>query len=110
MNPDRHPLVSVIIPCYNYALYLPESVGSIIKQTYSNWECIIVDDGSTDNTKEVVQQLCAKDDRIKYFLQSNSGPTVARNYGLAVAKGDLIQFLDADDLIENPKIEKQVAI
>ncbi|MGZ4035149.1 MAG: glycosyltransferase family 2 protein [Bacteroidia bacterium] len=110
MNSDFSPLVSIIIPCYNYALYLPESVGSIIDQTYSNWECIIIDDGSIDNSREVAESLCAKDKRVKYFLQKNSGPTVARNYGLSLAKGDFIQFLDADDLLENKKIEKQLAV
>ena len=110
MNSDLHPLVSVIIPSYNYALYLPDSIGSVIKQTYKNWECIIVDDGSTDNTKQVVEQYSQKDNRIQYYLQANSGPTVARNYGLKLAKGEFIQFIDADDMIEHQKIEKQVSV
>jgi len=104
------PKVSIIIPSYNYALYLPQSIGSIINQTYTNWECIIIDDGSTDNSKEVVEQLVAKDNRIKYVLQSNSGPTVARNHGVKLATGEFIQFLDADDLIEKKKLEKQIAL
>lgn len=107
---SANPEVSIIIPSYNYGIYLPESVGSIINQTYTNWECIIIDDGSTDNTKEVAQLLCVKDNRISYFSQSNSGPTVARNYGLKLAKGEFIQFLDADDLLESRKLEKQIAI
>lgn len=104
------PKVSIIIPCYNYALYLPETVGSILNQTHKNWECIIVDDGSTDNSKEVAESLCAKDSRISYYLQENSGPTVARNWGLKLAKGQFIQFLDADDLIESQKLEKQLSL
>jgi glycosyltransferase involved in cell wall biosynthesis len=110
MNSDYSPLISVIIPCYNYASYLPDSIGSIMNQSYQNWECLIIDDGSTDNSKEIVQQFSAKDSRIKYFLQINSGPTVARNYGLTLAKGQFIQFLDADDLIESRKLETQIAI
>jgi glycosyltransferase involved in cell wall biosynthesis len=110
MSSEYQPLVSVIIPCYNYALYLPESIGSIISQSYANWECIIVDDGSTDNSKEVAEQFCKKDNRVKYFLQVNSGPTVARNYGLKLAKGEFIQFLDADDILESRKLEKQISV
>ncbi len=109
MEQPTHPLVSVIMPCYNYASFLKDSVGSILSQTYANWECIIIDDGSTDNSKEVALQLCQKDNRIKYVVQVNSGPAVARNHGLKLAKGSLIQFLDADDLIESRKFEKQVA-
>lgn len=107
---SENPKVSIIIPSYNYALYLPESIGSILSQTYTNWECIVIDDGSTDNSKGVVEQLCLKDNRIKYFLQINSGPTVARNYGLKLAEGEFIQFLDADDKLEPQKLEKQIAI
>lgn len=106
----NNPKVSIIIPCYNYALYLPETIGSILNQTYKNWECIIVDDGSTDNSKEVAESLCAKDNRIAYYLQKNSGPTVARNWGLKLSTGQFIQFLDADDLIENQKLEKQLLL
>ncbi|MCX6297100.1 MAG: glycosyltransferase family 2 protein [Bacteroidetes bacterium] len=109
MNSES-PLISVIIPVYNYAVFLPETVGSLLAQTYSNWECIIVDDGSTDNSKEIAQQLCAKDSRVNYFFQQNSGPTVARNYGLKLAKGAFIQFLDADDLLEHQKLEKQMVV
>ncbi len=104
------PKVSVIIPSYNYALYLPESIGSIMDQKFTDWECIVIDDGSTDNSREVVERLCEKDNRIKYVLQSNSGPTVARNHGLKLAKGEFIQFLDADDKLESNKLEKQLAI
>ncbi len=93
------PLISVIVPCYNYGDLLKDCIGSLFAQTYSNWECIIVDDGSTDNTRMVAEELVQKDKRISYFLQSNSGPTVARNYGLSVAKGEFIQFIDADDLM-----------
>jgi glycosyltransferase involved in cell wall biosynthesis len=110
MENGIEPLISVIIPCYNYGNFIKECINSLLFQSYSNWECIIIDDGSTDNSKEIVQSLCAKDNRISYFLQPNSGPTVARNYGLKLAKGEFIQFLDADDLLEKKKLEKQLTI
>ena len=110
MNSGNKPLISIIIPAYNYAKFLPETLDCIRTQTYSNWECIIVDDGSTDDTREVVAALIQKDIRIQYFNQKNAGPTVARNLGLQMAKGEFIQFLDADDKIESKKIEKQLAV
>lgn len=104
------PVISVVIPAFNYAAYLPYSIGSIQTQTFSDWECIVIDDGSTDNTEEVMDGLMKKDPRIKYVRQPNSGPTVARNLGVSLAKGRFIQFLDADDLLESNKFEKQLAI
>ncbi|MFL5763692.1 MAG: glycosyltransferase family 2 protein [Bacteroidia bacterium] len=104
------PLISVIIPTFNYASFLPETIGSVMAQTYGNWECIVVDDGSTDDTKNVMDALCKSDPRIKYLVQKNDGPTIARNNGLKNASGDFIQFLDADDLLEKEKFEKQLQI
>jgi len=103
-------LVSVIIPCFNYAHLIVDTINSIKKQTYENWECLIIDDGSTDNTKEIIDQLSIDDARIKYFFQNNSGPTIARNYGLSISKGNFIQFLDSDDLLEPLKFEHQLKI
>lgn len=110
MEGVKQPLISVIIPCYNYGRFLNDCINSLLSQTYQNWECIIVDDGSTDNSLEVAHSLSAKDERIKSFSQNNSGPTVARNKGLKLAKGEFIQFLDADDLLEDQKFEKQISI
>lgn len=98
-------LVSVVVPCYNYAKFLTETVESILAQTYHNWECIIVDDGSTDNTKEVAHGLMAKDNRIKYIYQNNAGLSAARNTGIINAKGEFIQLLDADDIVLAKKLE-----
>lgn len=106
----ENPLVSIVIPCYNYAHLLPDSLNSILRQTYSDWECLVIDDGSTDNTEEVVLSFSEKDVRIKYFYQSNSGPSKARNRGINLSKGEFIQFLDADDLLENRKLEVQSSI
>ncbi|MCS6821301.1 MAG: glycosyltransferase [Microscillaceae bacterium] len=98
-------LVSIIIPTYNYALFLEESLTKLQKQTYPHWECIIVDDGSTDNTREVVGKFVEQDKRFIYFYQPNQGVSVARNFGLSQAKGKYIQFLDADDYIADDKLE-----
>jgi glycosyltransferase involved in cell wall biosynthesis len=102
------PKVSVIIPCYNHAHFLRESVGSVITQTYENWECIIVNDGSTDNTEEVAKALCEKDARIRYVHKENGGLSSARNKGLESATGDYIQLLDADDIILKEKFQYQI--
>lgn len=104
------PLVSVIVPAYNYARFIGEAIGSLQAQTYQHWECIIVDDGSTDSTREVVAELAAADTRVKYFHQANQGQSAARNTGIRECVGDYIQFLDADDLVEPRKLERQVAL
>jgi glycosyltransferase involved in cell wall biosynthesis len=104
------PLVSVIIPAYNYAHLIGETLQSIIYQSYPKWECIVVDNGSTDNTKEIVESYCLIHNRIKYFSQPNTGPSSARNYGISLSSGEFIQFLDADDLLEKEKFEKEVEI
>jgi glycosyltransferase involved in cell wall biosynthesis len=102
-------LVSIIIPCYNYAHFLPEALESILAQTYTNWEVLVIDDGSTDATREIVHTFQQKDSRFKYIYQQNAGQAAARNTGLERARGEYIQFLDADDLIESEKIKTQVA-
>lgn len=92
-------IVSVIIPMYNAAQYIEETINSVVSQTYTSWECIVVDDGSVDNSAEIVQRMAENDDRIVYVYQNNSGPSAARNNGLSLAKGEYIQFLDADDIL-----------
>lgn len=91
------PLVSVITPTFNRAKIIKESINSILKQTYSNWELIIVDDGSTDDTKAVVESI--DDERVKYLYKDNAGPCAARNYGIAHSKGIWITYLDSDDIL-----------
>jgi glycosyltransferase involved in cell wall biosynthesis len=88
--------VSVIVPAYNSADFLPDAVESIRRQSYPHLEIIIVDDGSTDGTANVVQNLNDRD--LRYVYQPNGGPARARNYGLRIARGEVIAFLDADDL------------
>lgn len=103
------PLVSVIIPSYNRAHMLPRAIESLFKQTYENWEALIVDDASTDNTKEIIQDYINKDKRIRFYqLPKNGGACVARNVGIENAKGNYITFLDSDDEYFPRKIELQV--
>lgn len=102
-------IVSVVIPTYNRANIIKDAIETVIAQTYQDFEIIIVDDGSTDNTKEIVQSY--QDDRIKYIYQTNSGkPSIARNKGIKEAKGDFIAFLDSDDLWHPQLLEKHINI
>lgn len=98
-------LVSIIVPCYNQAQYLDEALQSVIEQTYQHWECIIVNDGSPDNTEEVASKWLDKDERFKYLYQENGGLSSARNFGITNAKGNFILPLDADDRISADYIE-----
>lgn len=96
-----HPTISIIVPCYNQALYLPEALSSVMEQEFQDWECIIVDDGSPDNTKDVAQNWVKKDSRFKYFHKPNEGVSAARNYGIKQALGEYIFPLDGDDKIDS---------
>jgi len=102
------PTVTVIIPSYNYAHFIGTAIQSVQQQTYQDWECIVVDDGSTDNSRELVAAFVAADERIKYVYQANRGLAGARNTGLTLARGRFLQFLDSDDLIEPEKLASQV--
>lgn len=99
-------MVSIIIPCYNVENWIERTIRSVFSQVDRNWELIIVDDGSGDNTYEVANNLCAKDSRIKLFRQENKGVSAARNLGLTHATGDWIYFLDGDDIIDNRLVHK----
>ncbi len=102
-------LVSIITPSYNTALYVADTIRSVLAQTYTNWEMLIVDDGSTDNTEEIVKPFL-DDERIKFYKNPNhDGAAEARNYALRMAKGKWIAFLDSDDVWYPQKLEKQVA-
>jgi glycosyltransferase involved in cell wall biosynthesis len=97
---QNNPLVSIIIPTYNRAHLIGETLDSVLAQTYKNWECIVVDDGSTDDTLEVIQKYIAKDSRFFFFSRPETkvnGASSSRNYGLSQSKGELIVFLDSDD-------------
>lgn len=100
--------LSIIIPAYNAADYIPETLDSILNQTYTDYEIIVIDDGSTDSTRDALAPYM---DKIHYVYQENTGVSEARNHGLRLAKGELVIFMDADDyFIEADKLEKQIAV
>lgn len=103
-----NPKVSVIVPCYNQAQFLAETLDSVLAQTHENWECIIVNDGSTDNTETVAMDYCDRDKRFIYHKKENGGLSSARNAGLYIAQGDYVQFLDSDDILLPNKFEYQI--
>jgi len=103
-----NPLVSVIMPAYNAELFIRESIESVIKQTYSNWELIIINDGSTDDTKSIVEEYVLRDHRIRLINQLNKRLGAARNTGFKNATGFLLAFLDSDDLWLPGKLEIQI--
>ena len=103
---DFCPLISVVIPAYNAGKWMAECVGSVVAQTYSHWECIVVDDGSTDNTRAEAERMKdACGDRLTIIGKPNGGAASARNVGLAAAKGDYVVFVDADDLMLPQELE-----
>ncbi|HYW18934.1 MAG TPA: glycosyltransferase family 2 protein [Nodularia sp. (in: cyanobacteria)] len=103
------PFVSFIVPCFNRAIYLEKCVQSILDQTLSDLECLIIDDGSTDNTRQVADSLISKDARVKYFYKDNGGVSSARNFGINQAQGDWIECLDPDDWIHENKTKFQLS-
>ncbi len=103
-------LVSIIVPCYNKAKFLSETLDSVLHQTYQNWECIIVNDGSKDETESVALLYCEKDARFRYYYKENSGVCDTRNFAITHSCGNYILPLDADDIIEESYLEKGVAV
>lgn len=104
----KHPLVTIIIPVYNVARYLSDALDSVIYQTYSNLEIIVIDDGSDDGSESICDDYAKKDNRIKVIHQENQGLSSARNAGLDVATGDVISFLDSDDAFHPDMIKTLV--
>lgn len=104
---NKIPLVSIIVPAYNAEKYIAETIDSVIAQTYSNWELIIVNDGSTDNTLRVIENYLNKDKRISFITKHNTGVSDTRNTGITKAKGEFIAFLDADDVWLPNNLEKK---
>lgn len=95
---EDEPLISIIIPMYNSEKYLEETLESVLLQSYFCWEAILVDDGSVDSTSIIAKKFCYRDKRFRYYHQDNQGQALARNTGLANASGDIVAFLDHDDL------------
>jgi len=100
--------LSIIVPCYNQAHFLHEALQSVLEQTVSDWECIIVNDGSQDNTEEIASAWCKKDERFRYLRKENGGLSSARNAGIGIANGEFILPLDADDKIAPSYAEKAI--
>lgn len=107
---SKSPLISVIVPCYNQAQYLSEALDSIVAQSYTKWECIIVNDGSTDKSEKIATEFVDKDERFKYVLKENGGLSSARNKGLQVSRGTYIQFLDGDDFLHQDKLTTAITV
>lgn len=108
MDSGKLPLVSIVIPVHNSASWIRETLDNVLSQSYPCCEIIIVDDGSTDDTKQLIDAYY--DVRVKYVYQENAGPARARNYGIKKAKGEYIQFLDSDDFLNPEKIARQMEV
>ena len=105
----KEELVSIVVPVYNCEKFIRQTINTVKKQTYNNWELLLVNDCSTDRSKEIIIKELKDDDRIKLLeLEKNSGAAIARNKGIENARGKYIAFLDADDLWNEEKIEKQI--
>lgn len=103
-------LVSIIMPAYNAEKYIAEAINSVLKQTYINWELIIVDDGSTDLTANIIKEFVKQDKRLSYYYQPNGKQGKARNLGINHSKGEYLSFLDADDLWTVDKLSSQIKL
>lgn len=97
---EKQPEISIIVPVYNMEQYLRQCVDSIVAQTFENWECLLIDDGSTDNSGKICDDYSEKDDRIRVVHKKNGGLSSARNVGVSLAQADLIGFVDSDDWID----------
>ncbi|MGR7812009.1 glycosyltransferase family 2 protein [Lacinutrix undariae] len=107
----EQPLVSIIIPTYNRAHLIGETLDSVLAQTYQNWECLVVDDGSTDGTNQLMDSYCAKDARFQYHhrpVDRLAGGNAARNYGFEVSKGSYVQWFDSDDLMKKNCLKERL--
>jgi len=101
-------MISIITPIFNGQVFLKDTIETVLNQSYSNWELLLIDDGSTDNSKTICEAFCKQDKRIKYYYKSNGGQASARNLGINKAKGKWVALLDADDLWHPTKLEKQI--
>ena len=107
---NTKPLVSVIIPCYNSSHFIKSTLQSVKNQTYTNWECIVVNDGSTDNSENIIKTNTISDIRFIYIYQKNKGLSGARNTGLNKSTGEYVLLLDADDILHPDKIKNSIEL
>lgn len=102
--------VAVIVPCYNHGLYLGECLDSVLQQTFSDWVCVVINDGSKDDSRDIALEYCKQDSRIHYLQQRNMGLSAARNNGIRSCESEYILPLDADDMIAPTYLEKTVSV
>ena len=107
---DNQPLVSIIMPVYNFEKYISEAIESVLSQSYQNWELLIVDDGSTDHSPEIIDRYTQKDVRIQSFHNKNEGVSAARNFALSKISGELVTFIDSDDVYHPDRLHRMVQI
>ena len=105
---QHNPLISVIIPVFAAEKFIEETINSVVKQSYNNWELIVVNDGSPDNSESIILKLQENESRIQYYSKENTGVSDTRNFGISKARGALIAFLDADDAWLYNKLELQL--
>ena len=105
LDNNRDPKISIVIPIYNAERFLHKTIEGVLSQTYSNWEAILVNDGSTDNSLSICEQYAEIDKRFKVVNQKNAGPSVARNIGLDYCNGEFVTFQDSDDLVPSNRLE-----
>ncbi|EME7104513.1 glycosyltransferase family 2 protein, partial [Enterococcus faecium] len=105
---NKNKLVTVIIPVFNSEKYLKRLFSSLINQTYKNLEIVVIDDGSTDGSRFVIEKYCKSEERIVSYYSDNKGVSEARNFGIKVSNGDYICFIDADDFVEPRYIEELI--
>lgn len=105
------PMISIVMPAYNAGKFITEAINSVVNQTYKNWELIVIDDGSSDNTVETIKFLAAEDERIHFYAnEKNIGVAETRNRGFDIANGEYIALLDSDDIWLCEKLEKQIVL
>ena len=105
---EKQPIVSVIVPVYNTQKFIDRCLKSIIRQTFKDFEIVIINDGSTDNSLDICKSYSLQDDRIRIFTKENGGLASARNAGIAKARGEYIKFVDSDDEIPDDCLEKHI--
>ena len=101
----RNELISIIVPIYNVEKYLRQCLDSIMNQTYRNFECLLINDGSSDNSEDICREYVSKDSRFRYFEKENGGVSSARNLGIEHSKGEYITFIDSDDWVDSDYLE-----
>ena len=107
---ENERMISIIMPAYNSEKYISEAIESVCNQSYMNWELLIVNDGSTDRTPDILNKYAENDNRIKVFHRENAGVSTARNIALSYASGDLVTFIDSDDVYHPNRLEKMVQV